>query len=100
VLLVELEQLHHVRQALYRVLEMLVHQHLNVELLVTPIDFQDGLEAGQEVVGLFVGAVNDGVDSGIFGLVEFLVADPGDRVQCERLLVRLFHFSPSMSSHS
>jgi len=45
VLLVELEQFHHVAQTFDLVLQALVDHDVDVELLVAPVDFQNRLEA-------------------------------------------------------
>jgi len=50
VLLVELEQFHHVAQTLNLILEALINQDINVELFVAPVDFKNRLEASKELV--------------------------------------------------
>jgi hypothetical protein len=47
-LLVELEQFHHVAQTLNLILEALVNQDFYVELFVAPVDLKNRLEACEE----------------------------------------------------
>jgi len=48
VLLVVLEEFHDVLQVFYCVFEALIHKNVDVELLVSPVDFKNWLETGQE----------------------------------------------------
>ena len=62
-LLVELEQFHHVNKVIDSVLEAFIHKNVNVELLVAPVDLKDWLEALQEVLSLLVSVVDDSVNA-------------------------------------
>jgi len=89
VLLVVLKQLHNIGEVLNRIFKTLLNQNIDVELLVSPIDLKDRLEASQESAGFAVGVVNYFVHSGFLGDEELLVADPSQRIQSKSFLVRL-----------
>lgn len=94
VLLVELEQFHHVAQTFDLVLQALVDHDVDVELLVAPVDFEYRLEASQEGVGLDKCAFHDLLNARLARFERLGVADPGDRIEGERLgLFPLFPYN-------
>ena len=66
-------------ETLNLVFEALIHQNVDVELLVAPVDFENGLETSQELISLWKGCSDYISDAVLFASEGRSIDNPAER---------------------
>ena len=81
VALLVLEEIQDVHQRVDWICKVFVHNDIDIELLVSPVNFQKRLESGQELICFVVGSGHDLFYLLLAFNLDWVVADPGCWVQ-------------------